>query len=808
MEEVASEGGINVPMRPHAGTSVPEYVDLVQASLLKIFKPGYVSTYGNHTDDYIIGFINKTLSDNNAIVAGGFLLDSINNHREDNVDVDMYVPCRNLVNFNKTMAKLGECRGLLQHYATVYCHSFLKMNGIRSVQAFYNVTTNKHIMDIMAVRNSRSPLDVVQNFDLTFCQIWYDGTNVFATHPDHIISRKGYLQKDYVPLLMNRNIFLIKRLEKYKKRGYIITAEGNSIELTSNIIGSTGVRAKKIIKDESFYKKWYSRALFRFIIYLKYKIKDFYLRYNNIKFNSKIEKVFNKEPVVVMTRAELFLPLNRMKNFDPTDGYDSDDFNVEDEKTYYPILDKYSTAIDIDKRAEWLAQTPSTKFRKCIRALMESFYSTNPGKNPFPFLEHYDSAYYGNNDETKRIKLEIKRVGIIYNMFDINYIRRPINPVRPIHHDNPIKYYIMILNKYSKREGSCAISLDDVHVYDLHSHTLDQSICLDELKNYLKPMINIKNKNTLPCYIKECRWFLSLDEIRAIVDKDFYVNFTKPVLIPPEPLLERQGLGDNPGEAETKVDLIDIIKNTPSLDRHGFGNIYHDVLCPFCLSYIRRDSGCTYVTHPSNGRPGSMAPFCKERNIVEGIRNKYININPDDPATNAPYPDSYLEVCSECGRPCNHHVHYDLNDPPGFAPPRLTAGGAPDYGRCAGGGRAELFARIIAIRDLVKGAGDMDPKDLRVAAALAADAAASDPELLARGAAILAKEGRYRYMGNLNRNQNVEALLGNNPLGGIDVEKYYTVDELLGNNPLNAVVVEGGRRTRRARRRRSGTRKN
>jgi hypothetical protein len=183
-----------------------------------------------------------------------------------------------------------------------------------------------------------------------------------------------------------------------------------------------------------------------------------------------------------------------------------------------------------------------------------------------------------------------------------------------------------------------------------------------------------------------------------------------------------------------------------------------------------------------------MAPFCKEQNLVRAIRDKYININPIDITTGLPFVDSFLTVCSECGRPCNgdDHFHFDLNDPPGFEPQPLKPGGIPDYGRCAGGGRAELFARIIAVRDFVKGAGDMDPKDLRVAAALAADAAASDPELLARGAAILAKEARHRSMSNLN----------------VDV---------LGNNPLGAIIVEGGgrgRKTRRARDRKGGTRKN
>ena len=785
MEEVRSEGNINVPPGPPGpseGISIPEYVAPVQASLLRIFKPGYIKIFGDASDADVIEYINRTLRVNNAIVAGGFLLDSINNHREANVDVDMYVPCRNLSRFNKIMAKLGECRGLLQHYATFYCRSFLRINGIRSVQAFYNVTTDRngipsrHVMDIMAVRNSRSPLDVVQNFDLTFCQIWYDGENVFATHPDHIRTKKGYLQKDYVPILLSGNKFLKTRLDKYRRRGYKITTESTSLNISSSTIHRY-ILAEKRIKDGLFYKEWYSRALFRFIFYLKYKITPSHKRhYSDVKFNRRITTVFKRDPDVVMTQYELNQPLDAMKNFDPTDGYDSEDFDIENEEGYYPIVNNYAKAIDINKRAEWLAQTNDTKFWKCIRALMECFYSTTYDKSSFGFIDYYNGRYnYMNNDATKERKAEIKRVNLVYDLLDKNTTK-----------DNT-KFYIKILNYYSNRNGECVLTLaPDVDVYDLHNHTLEQGISSDGLKEFLTPLINTYDKNTLPCYIQGCTWFLSLDEIRAIVDKDFYLNFTKPVLLPPEPLLGKQGLGDNPGEAETKVDLIDIIKNAPSIDPSRFGNIYHDVLCPFCLSYIHRDEGCTYVTHPSNGRARQKAPYCKEQNIVQAIRDKYINIKPNDPVYDIPYATSYLEVCSECGRPCNHHVHYDLNDPPGFAPPHLTAGGNPDYGRCAGGGRAELFARIIAVRDLVKGAGDMDPKDLRVAAALAADAAASDPELLARGAAILAKEARYRSMSNLN----------------IDV---------LGNNPLDAIVIEGGRRgrkTRRSKHRKVGTRKN
>ena len=82
MEEPSSEGNINVPpaatLAP-APTAMPEYIAPIQGSLLEIFKSGYIEHFGRGSDDNIIAFINKTLKDNNAIIAGGFLLNAINN---------------------------------------------------------------------------------------------------------------------------------------------------------------------------------------------------------------------------------------------------------------------------------------------------------------------------------------------------------------------------------------------------------------------------------------------------------------------------------------------------------------------------------------------------------------------------------------------------------------------------------------------------------------------------------------------------------------------------------------------------------
>jgi hypothetical protein len=613
------------------------------------------------------------------------------------------------------MAQLTDIGLLRQHTATFYCLSFLRRNGIRSVQTFYKAGVNgarlgKHVMDIMAVRNSRSPLDVVQNFDLTFCQIWYDGESVWATHPEHIRNKRGYLQKDYVSLLVEGNRFLKSRMEKYIKRGFIIQPESNTITITKDMIIKTN--CIKDPKDENYYNRWLSRVLFKIILTNKYNLRkgEYKIAKHNFQVNSKrpIGETFTR-----LTEEELNKPIEQMKSLEPTDGYDSDEFDMEKPESYNSILNKFSEYIPEDKRDEWLAQPEETKYWKTLRKLVELFYSIDYERSPFG-----DFAEYEQSDDIKSI--------VLYSIMNNRFI----------------KNYLDIL-KSSFRNGMDAVTLEDVPVYDLHNHTLDQAIGVDGLKSYLDTLINQRDKTNLPCFVTGCTWPLTLDEIRPIVNKEYYLIFTEPIpepLPPPDGLLGTQGLGDNPGEAETKLDLIEVIKNAPS-DAGGWKNIYHHVVCPFCLSYISRDSGCTYVTHPNpDALPHALSPFCKPQNIIKDIRDKY----------KTAAGTGHLEVCAECGRACVNHKHFDLNDPPDLEPGHLTAAGNPDYARCAGGGRAEQIARIIAIRNTVT-AGEMDPKDLRVLAGFAAEEAAGSPELLAKGAAILAKLPADRSEANLNQ---------------------------------------------------------
>ena len=251
MESYEAEGNINVQLKV-SPISLPEYTDMIENALYTRMKDGYAQS-GN--GELSLDTLKKFIVQNNIILAGGFLLGTIHNYERmtdydlndinDKVDMDFYVPCKNLVRANKFFAKMVNAKSVSQYTATFYCKSFLRRNGIRSVQTFYgepNTRTpsgykfNNNLIDIMAVRNARSPLDVVQNFDLTFCQIWYDGKSVWATHPNDVKTKSGTLQGDYVKMLIEgNNQFLRRRIQKYVRRGFTIKYDTEAMK-TLNVV--------------------------------------------------------------------------------------------------------------------------------------------------------------------------------------------------------------------------------------------------------------------------------------------------------------------------------------------------------------------------------------------------------------------------------------------------------------------------------------------------------------------------------------------------------------------------------------------
>ena len=118
--------------------------------------------------------------------------------------------------------------------ASPYDQSFFYKNKILSKftfrinrKHFFNMEFIPFIFnfDIMIVDDEMPVENVAKNFDLSFCELWYDGINLHSnSNIDDILAKKGILKPDYVnSLLQYRNKFIHDRIMKYMKRGYKIS---------------------------------------------------------------------------------------------------------------------------------------------------------------------------------------------------------------------------------------------------------------------------------------------------------------------------------------------------------------------------------------------------------------------------------------------------------------------------------------------------------------------------------------------------------------------------------------------------------
>jgi hypothetical protein len=224
-----------------------------------------------------------------------------------------------------------------------------------------------------------------------------------------------------------------------------------------------------------------------------------------------------------------------------------------------------------------------------------------------------------------------------------------------------------------------------------------------------------------------------LANIWYIVSKEFYKKYSAE---PPQKL----GL-------DQFISHYDQTLGNVKSEDPAYGFEYHHSVCPFCLQFDSRDTGCSYMFHEnSKHEPEWHMPFCDTRLQIRELMDRY------RPVSGLDEEDTFLSFCAECGRPCVNHAHITSRAP--YAKIEAPLGILPDgrqgfnYAVCMGGGRAELFARILAIRKVYREGGFVNPMEERRAAALAADDAPNNPELMAQGAAIFAKETEARRWTN------------------------------------------------------------
>jgi hypothetical protein len=238
----------------------PEQLKQFQTKLVGFFRDGY-NKYFNESnepasDDVILDFINKQLIEHGIIISGGFVLKNLGYIKSDkeasSVDIDMYIPgntpLSTYVLFGKLFnANIDETtnngtatndKSIMNRFEKVFYDvknaRKWQLKGIRSVTKFkrgikdtpsygemdfvraYATKTDKHPL--------RTPEQIVNDFDLTFCENWYDGKNVYITHKKAILKEEpGFLKSTYLfSYLLGKNRMSVSRVKKYIQRGFRI----------------------------------------------------------------------------------------------------------------------------------------------------------------------------------------------------------------------------------------------------------------------------------------------------------------------------------------------------------------------------------------------------------------------------------------------------------------------------------------------------------------------------------------------------------------------------------------------------------
>lgn len=187
--------------------------------------------FGEKTPAFI-----AALKESQAIIAGGFALGifmgSSYGHTS---DIDMYVRYSSI---KPILRFLNEHTGYVEcHQVSPYCSSFMKRNGIVSRLCFRTKMTSEFVecepekridraidIDLM-VLHEKTPVEVASNFDLTCCQVWFDGNKISGTHLPHTRNHKAFLNEQYFSSYLSGNKFTRGRVKKYLERGFKIAMQ-------------------------------------------------------------------------------------------------------------------------------------------------------------------------------------------------------------------------------------------------------------------------------------------------------------------------------------------------------------------------------------------------------------------------------------------------------------------------------------------------------------------------------------------------------------------------------------------------------
>ena len=604
--------------------------------------------------------LDALLQETGAVIAGGSILRAVSPWNVEKLpgrntssfapevnDLDIYAPVRStprlidglFTNEETPIISDRDAADVKVLPASNYCESFLRKNGIRRVHTFkvlpaIGVGAIKEI-DVMSVRHRRSVQQVVTNFDLTICQIWYNGVKVYATHPQHIREKKGTLQSDYVISLMRGNKFIRNRLQKYMKRGFSISVEGmaENFELlpTDDYFckrGENRFRSRK--QKPEFWNKWYASVATKWLsqsynipfgAVIKYNpaIPDSQTPSNNI-FVPLAQNYPYSSPTdqaglnIIVKRNYSYKALAKESFWDnyKDTGYDSEDYEDERNRNALAVLFMKSFYPDIN----WENQ-PELSFHLAMNKFLENQMLPLKYKNfdrDVMFLRKVNSGFTLGT-------FYYKYKGLLRLFDDRDYSLTSLYMTPEV-----LNLYVSVLVNQSIRIAERPLQFSDSwsRVYDIHTHPLKAGISADKLNEHLRRYKKFP-KDDIPCYWKDCGKKITLSEIHYILGpKDFKAWFNKEE---GEPMWR--------GFTQSDLSLMDSIFSEEPNEAKNFS------CCPVCLSYVRREDGCMYMHHKC---PDLQTPYSQA--LYNQYKDRFNNI----------------WWCTLCGRACQDHRRPGINE--------------------------------------------------------------------------------------------------------------------------------------------------
>ena len=189
-----------------------------------------------------------TLKNNNSYLAGGYINMAINYpsySKSHSTDMDIYV---NKKNFKKLYEEITNIINITHNYfeiASAYNESFFRKNGLLSRIKLISFDQK---LDILIIRDDYNLIDVIKNFDLSYCSVYLDPNDlVIKGNIEDMLNKTGKLNDDYATKYLF-NKFIQRRIKKYSNRGY-------KTQINTHIDIMMQKKEPKIINNASIYHK-------------------------------------------------------------------------------------------------------------------------------------------------------------------------------------------------------------------------------------------------------------------------------------------------------------------------------------------------------------------------------------------------------------------------------------------------------------------------------------------------------------------------------------------------------------------------